>query len=477
MSLTPEQNDIIELSKRLKNNEILSIQACAGSGKTYTLKQIANANPDKEYLYLAFNRAIVTEARSKFPKNVEVKTLHSLALNYTKKVLGDFSFVDNLTIFDLAKLYEANNDELITVLGYFNEFLRSDRTLESEPPFIKQLFEAVLDKELPMFHNFYLKYYALSMNKSIQLERKYDCILLDEAQDTNPVMLSIFLNNQCAKILVGDSFQNIYGFNNSINAFKIVKPHFKKSLSKSFRCKQEILDYANFFLQNFKDKDEQCLELESNAKRDTLFSQDKAFITRTNAGIIEYISTIEKDEENHFSLLKEPSKIFAPIHAILSFKNGNTHLIPKEYAYFKNFKSSKELYEYINKTQDKELISALNLLNKNLNLYELSSKARRLYENKNAQTYIINAHQAKGLEWDIVELHNDFPSLKDLQDDFEEKEGKELQIIKEKTNLEQERNLFYVAITRAKNELIDRSENRDFYVRNKNSNSFVKKRY
>ena len=56
MNLTQEQLHIIELSKNLKPNEILSIQACAGSGKTYTLKQIALENSNKRFLYLAFNK-------------------------------------------------------------------------------------------------------------------------------------------------------------------------------------------------------------------------------------------------------------------------------------------------------------------------------------------------------------------------------------------------------------------------------------
>jgi len=50
-TLTKEQKNIINISKKLKNNEILSIEACAGSGKTFTLKQIALNNTSKNFLY------------------------------------------------------------------------------------------------------------------------------------------------------------------------------------------------------------------------------------------------------------------------------------------------------------------------------------------------------------------------------------------------------------------------------------------
>lgn len=455
MNLTQEQLHIIELSKNLKPNEILSIQACAGSGKTYTLKQIALANSNKRFLYLAFNKAIVVESKGKFPKNVEVKTLHSLALSYAKRKLGDFKLIPNINIFDLQKVFLVRNDQLILALKGFNDFLKSDEPLESQPDFIKEFYQAVLNKELPMFHNFYLKYYALAKDKN--LEKEYDCVLLDEAQDTNATMLEIFLQNHCAKVLVGDSFQNIYGFNHSLNAFQIINPTHKTTLSKSFRCNQEIINYANFFLQNFTNQSFTKLESYCN---ENISPKNKAIITRTNAGIIEFINEIENEAE--YALLKEPDKIFAPLYAIIHFKNAKFDLIPQEYNYFKNFSTTKELYEYINKCQDKELLSALNLLNKGFNIYEISKKAKRLFYNKKAKNFIINAHQAKGLEWDSVEIYNDFSSLKDLQEDLrketDKKKKQELYL-----SLEQERNLFYVAITRARSLLMDTSKNRIFY--------------
>ena len=57
--LTDEQKEVIECSKHLKQNEILKINAFAGTGKTTTLIEITKANENKKYLYLAFNSSIV----------------------------------------------------------------------------------------------------------------------------------------------------------------------------------------------------------------------------------------------------------------------------------------------------------------------------------------------------------------------------------------------------------------------------------
>ena len=130
----------------------------------------------------------------------------------------------------------------------FYEAIRSDKRLDDQSP----IFDLTLERKILITHNFYLKFYQMEKNK--RLDVKYDYILLDEAQDTNATMLSVFLDNNCKKILVGDTFQNIYGFNHTINAFEAVKANHYATLSTSFRCKQEILDYVNFLLEKFSAK-------------------------------------------------------------------------------------------------------------------------------------------------------------------------------------------------------------------------------
>jgi hypothetical protein len=57
----------------------LVIEAGAGSGKTSTLRMLAAAKPAGRGLYLAYNKAIQTDAAASFPANVSCRTAHSLA--------------------------------------------------------------------------------------------------------------------------------------------------------------------------------------------------------------------------------------------------------------------------------------------------------------------------------------------------------------------------------------------------------------
>jgi len=89
-------------------------------------------------------------------------------------------------------------------------------------------------------------------------------ILLDEAQDTNPVTLSIFHDNNCARILVGDTHQSIYAFRGAVNALADEKADITLRLSHSFRSKQKILDRANFFLRRYFGHFEDIVDMESD---------------------------------------------------------------------------------------------------------------------------------------------------------------------------------------------------------------------
>ncbi|MFM1816872.1 MAG: hypothetical protein RLZ98_3567 [Pseudomonadota bacterium] len=72
---TDEQQAAIEAFKR---GGSLKILAFAGAGKTSTLQHMAFERLERG-IYLAFNRSIANEARSKFPLHVDTRTTHSLA--------------------------------------------------------------------------------------------------------------------------------------------------------------------------------------------------------------------------------------------------------------------------------------------------------------------------------------------------------------------------------------------------------------
>lgn len=331
------------------------------------------------------------------------------------------------------------------------------------------------------------------MRENKRLEEKYDFILLDEAQDTNEIMLDIFLDNDCKKIFVGDTFQSIYGFNDSINAFEIVETNHHLSLSQSFRCKKEILDYASFFLEMFANKD--FTPMRSGFSGDERITT-RAYISRTNAGIARFLVDLYKSdsfEYKEYRLLKRVDSIFEPIWAIVCFKSSQFDKIPKRYSYIKDFNDFKELIEYIEEIGDVELKQAIKLLEEfeKIEISKIQNLAKSLYANREAKNTITNAHQSKGLEFDEVVLGRDFFDLNDMWGEMQilknkasELEQKAMEAIsvenearlreialslrnkikrKDKT-LQAELNVFYVAITRAKKRLIDKSSNAELYV-------------
>ena len=73
---TPEQVAAVDAFSR---GDHLVPQAGTGTGKTTTLTLLGSSARQRRGCYLAFNKAIATEASSKFESNVACSTAHSLA--------------------------------------------------------------------------------------------------------------------------------------------------------------------------------------------------------------------------------------------------------------------------------------------------------------------------------------------------------------------------------------------------------------
>lgn len=108
---TPEQNAIIEW----QGNQLV-VNAFAGTGKTTTLVQFAQVNPDSKMLYLAYNRAIRDEAEQKFPFNVECKTSHQLAWSHFGRHFRH-RLTANLRITDVARKLNTRHWPLARLNG------------------------------------------------------------------------------------------------------------------------------------------------------------------------------------------------------------------------------------------------------------------------------------------------------------------------------------------------------------------------
>lgn len=472
--LTEEQQNVVDTSKILTEDKLLTVQACAGSGKTSTLVEVAKASPDKKFLYLAFNKAIVEEARQKFPENVEICTTHSLAYRWFSRHYGK-NLLKNLKstykVFDLKKIFpDADYVQLGSIITNFRNFCMSDAKVPYDQE-IQLILQEIKQGTIPLTHDGYLKIYELEALNKFQ---GYDYILLDEAQDTNDVTLSLFRNNQCRQILVGDPHQSIYAFRGALNAFDKVNADYNLHLSYSFRSRQEILDQANYFLGKLaKDKDSLVpmkSKVENNKKPESF-----AEIMRTNAEIISRIAILTGREEREFKLVRPAEAIFSCALSLLNIMLKQKDQVSPEYKWLTRFKDLKAIEGYASECGDAEILANLkHVFNYGPELFDLFRIGQKLYKHQDATKALCSAHTAKGLEWDHVRLHYDFPDLFKEQDRMqnEKQEGKkDLKAQKRKVltpdEFEQELNLYYVAVTRARYKLADESANFKKYQQEK----------
>lgn len=262
-NLTHEQGLIVQ-----STSQNLVVQAYAGTGKTFTLTALANEFSQQRILYIAYNKSMAVEAQGKFGANVTCVTSHSLAYKdfgagLKHKLEIPFTAREVQMALD-DKVNEKEADAIKNVVLQFlysGEFVikESVSLLEKlQQPFGqkhgKRLFryaEIIWKKMIdsadgfPAIHDTYLKLYQLS-----KPHLNYDIILLDEAQDTNPCVMSFIFSQQHARvILVGDEHQSIYKFRGAINALDTFVGAERFFLTQSFRFGTEVSTNANGILR------------------------------------------------------------------------------------------------------------------------------------------------------------------------------------------------------------------------------------
>ena len=493
MNPTPEQQNIIQ---SLKTHNNIKVFAYAGSGKTTTLKMLTQYYSRYRFLYLAFNRSIATEAKSKFPFNTDVRTTHSLARYMVSGDIDTDNIQNKYRVLDVLDIYEDIDNYLVAklILDGFNGYCHSSfskidqhsvyqiiarnkdslityralkkynpNLLEDITEKIQDFWNKMLEGQLKITHDFYLKYFELNLEK-YKHKFKWDCILLDEAQDTNDATLSIFEKIPAKKkIMVGDVYQKIYGFRGSINAMEKWNADVELHLSQTFRFPRKIADEANKILLNLRKEPVLIKTVKEDEEAPKITSL--AYLSRTNSKLIEvaYKLIQEKVKFNTIRPVEEISRL--PV-SVLGFMTGNPHLIKEKW--INRFSSLEELQEFAEDIDDVELKSAILTAEKfGNNLLDIVEYMRKM-EKLKTNIFLATAHSAKGLEWDKVVVLDDFPDLIDLfieanfpsikafQEALKNQNKKALEIA-------EEINLLYVAITRAKKDLKILTVNKDYY--------------
>lgn len=482
MQLTKEQYDIISSTGDIK------INAVAGSGKTTTIIEYAKTRPGKsKILYLAFNKSVKLEAAKKFSdkglRNVKVETAHSLAYrhivlqsNYKVRTQG----YKTHEIAEILKL-QVNGEKHAEyiVANHINKFLtyfcnsdkqrvqdlnyldvvtdpKAKKFVTSCYAYIEKQTRLLLGKmdkgEIDITHDFYLKKFQLSYPVL-----EYDYILFDEGQDASAAMLDVFFRQKAIKVIVGDTHQQIYGWRFAVNSLE--KANFGTfNLSTSFRFSQDI---ANLSMEVLKWKEiiDQDPVIEIVGKGNSEDIKTKAIIARTNLGLllkaIEYV-TEKKNVKSIYFEGNINSYTYADdgtsLYDVLNLSNKKYNRIKDKL--IKEMKNLEELEEYIEKTDDAQLSMMVEIVREYGNkipaiIHTIKDKHINNDDKVNAEMIFSTVHRCKGMEYDTIQIVNDFISedrLEKLLTDFKKEE---LNFAR----LNEEINLLYVAITRTRKSL------------------------
>lgn len=481
MKLTKEQYDIINSTGNIK------INAVAGSGKTTTIIEYAKARPrSSRILYLAFNKSVKLEAIKKFANeglhNVKVETAHSLAYkhivfkhNYTIRPQG-YKTYEIAEILGLQGNGEKNAEYIVAnhINKFITYFCNSDKKRVKDlnfldvisdgkaKAFVKRFYKYIenhsrkllgkMDNgEIEITHDFYLKKFQLSNPKL-----NYDYILFDEGQDASAAMLDVFLKQKATKVIVGDTHQQIYGWRFAVNSLE--KTNFKTyHLSTSFRFSQDIANLAMEVLK-WKNHLNGQNAISIIGIGESKGYKAKAVLARTNLGLllkaIEYVTEKKKIKHIYFEGNINSYTYAddgASLYDVLNLYNGKRKIIRDKL--IQKMKNMGELIEYIKSTEDVQLGMMVEIVKEYGNripgiIKAIKAKHIDSDEKEKAEMIFSTVHRCKGMEYDAIQIVNDFIDEEGLEKIIKDRGDKI-----DKAKLNEEINLLYVAITRTRNSI------------------------
>ncbi len=416
----------------------LALAAGAGTGKTSTLALMA-ASTRSRGLYLAFNRETARDASYRFPRSVECRTAHSLAFRATgrdyRDRLNSSARIPALQIarilgitrdmdVDSARISKAHQARL--VMGMVRRFCYSNAVevmaRHMEPvnglsPQAADYVARVLLRyasrawadicspagKLRFEHDHYLKMWALT-----QPVLGGDFVLLDEAQDTNPVLEEIFLAQDTQRVCVGDPAQQIYAWRSARDVMTgFPAEHFE--LTRSFRFGSGIAEVANRWLGHA-ESDMRLTGSGPAVSQVGVAVMADAVLCRGNADVIKEIMAF-LDAGVAVALTGGGDALHRIAEAAQQLKGGRRTSHPELFL----FPSWGEVQEYVENDEAAQDLRSLVRLVDAHGPETIMQAVDRLSSEAAAQVTVSTAHRAKGREWDSVRIGPGFgpPSVDD----------------------------------------------------------------
>lgn len=484
MSLTAEQTAVVTA-----DDPLLKVNAVAGSGKTTTLLAFAARRPKSQILYLAYNRSVADEVKTKAQaqglNNLHIHTIHGLAYRYangkTYQLEGDMSELRLLEHYVPASDRDTERGMLLawTLKDLINYYLNSElvpldadllafyeaatvpteqvrKLLETRGEELLSLVREILadmkNRRIPALHDFYLKMFQFA-----RVKLPYDIILVDEAQDTSGVMLTIVQRQEHAqRVFVGDSFQQIYAFRHAVNSLDRVSGR-SLHLSQTFRFGDGLAKHiAQRVNEGYALLGQQPGFVMRGTDHDTRFGTRAAenqyplaVIARSNLALFEAVLSHLFTGERSLQFeggYGAYSFMNARVAGLLYLLDGKKDKISDPL--IRKFQTLQEAEGYAEDTQNNALRTLIDLVKRyGTKLYDFDKLIKaRLVEKEKADILFTTTHRAKGQEYDTVEMVEDDFTTRSQLANLLASEADTLNPVK----LREEINVWYVASTRAR---------------------------
>ncbi len=462
-----EQGKAVDL---FQHDQGLRIDAYAGTGKTTTLRMLAEST-SKRGLYLAFNRSIATEAATRFPSRVRCSTVHSIAFRGVRRALRypEWKLTEPLTprlVTEAFRMPESVSFScglvldrqtyggvLLKALGRFLQSaadaplaLHVERqgvleTLAAKAfeSFVQQAVGHVQavreamqfrDGGLPLGHDGYLKLWALS-----RPETQTGYILVDEAQDMNPVLLGVLKQARCPVVYVGDPYQQIYEWRGAVNAMEEISSPHRVLLAQSFRFGPEIAAAATKVLRTLGATTP--LRGSTSIPSHLARVRPEAILSRSNAGVIgNLLYCLQRNVR--CAVVGGTRTLQRLLEDVIHLRQGRVAQTPE----LLGFRDWKDVMAFSREPAGEHLRGLVNLVQEHGAERMLSAVTRCEQNESTAQVVCSTAHRAKGREWRYVHLDSDFE-----QGFIRANRGQTAEAVHAAT--EAEARLLYVGITRA----------------------------
>lgn len=460
----------IEALRLFHAGDSMVIEAGAGTGKTSTLRLLAWST-QRPGRYLAFNKAIADDVQGSMPSRVGASTAHSLAFRavgrpYARRLSAPRMKARELAQrLDLAPMWvNAGGTRKALTDGYLGglvmrsiERFCQSAALEPGPehvPYIDGIDfpekdgtrgwtnnTAVRDRLVPAMRKAWadicdvggqLRFVHAHYLKIFQLSEPFvpaEFIMLDEAQDLNPVLDAIVAAQEHAQLIyVGDPSQAIYEWTGAVNAMETFEADHRTTLTQSFRFGPAIAARANEILARI-DSNLRLSGLSSIASSVGVLDRPAAILCRTNAhAVLQMLRWQARDLRPH--LVGGGSEV-------LSFARAAGDLMEHRFVSHPElacFDTWEEVQAYVEQDAQGVDLKLLVELVDEYGIEKIEQALGAMPTETDADVVISTAHKAKGREWPSVQIADDFTMVEETPAELR---------------------LRYVAVTRAKLALDD----------------------